>query len=255
MNETAILESGVVAERSSYREFAPPVEWAGVARCGWVQRIAADAGPFRQRVLPDGHADLVVDGRGSAVLVGPATGVALPTLAAGTTVRGLRWRFDGVRPVFGVPASALTDTAVPLEALLDGPRVRALTDAVGCADPAAVRSVGRWLADVNPDVRVAAAARLLWNGPGLDVADVAARIGLSGRQLRRALHVEVGLGPKTFQRIGRLQRFLALAEAGPGRGLAELAAEAGYADQPHLSREARALAGLTAVELLAHQLG
>jgi AraC-like DNA-binding protein len=37
--------------------------------------------------------------------------------------------------------------------------------------------------------------------------------------------------------------------------LAELAAEAGYADQPHLSREARALAGLTATELLAHQLG
>jgi AraC-like DNA-binding protein len=63
------------------------------------------------------------------------------------------------------------------------------------------------------------------------------------------------LGPKTFQRIGRLQRFLELAAAAPGRGLAELAAEAGYADQPHLSREARALAGLTATELLAHQLG
>jgi methylphosphotriester-DNA--protein-cysteine methyltransferase len=73
--------------------------------------------------------------------------------------------------------------------------------------------------------------------------------------LRRALHTEVGLGPKTFQRIGRLQRFLALAEAGPGQGLAVLAAEAGYADQPHLSRETRALAGLTAVELLAHRLG
>ena len=37
--------------------------------------------------------------------------------------------------------------------------------------------------------------------------------------------------------------------------MAALAAEAGYADQPHLSREARALAGLTAVELLAHRLG
>ncbi|HEX4247938.1 MAG TPA: helix-turn-helix domain-containing protein [Pseudonocardia sp.] len=256
MNETAILESGAVfAARSSYREFAPPPSWAGVVRCGWEQRIAADGGGYSQRVLPDGHADLLVDGRGRAVLVGPATGAALPRLAAGTVVRGLRWRFDGVRPVFGVPASALTDAVVPLDAVLDGPRVRALTDAVGCADGAAVRAVGRWLSGVTPDARVGAAAQLLWCGPELDVSDVAAQVGLSGRQLRRALHTEVGLGPKTFQRIGRLQRFLALAAAGPGRGLAELAAEAGYADQPHLSREARTLAGLTATELLAHQLG
>ncbi|HWN34578.1 MAG TPA: helix-turn-helix domain-containing protein [Pseudonocardia sp.] len=258
MNETAILDrvgSGAAATGSTYREFAPPPGWGGVARCGWVQRIAADAGPYRQRVLPDGHADVVVDERGRAVLVGPATGVALPVLPAGSTVRGLRWRFDGVRPVFGVPASALTDAVVPLDALLDGPRARALSDAVGCADRAAVRAVGRWLAGARPDARVGAAAGLLWRGPGLEVADVAAQVGLSGRQLRRALHTEVGLGPKTFQRIGRLQRFLALVEAGPGRGLAALAAEAGYADQPHLSREARALAGLTAAELLAHQLG
>lgn len=255
MNETAILDRVGAPAVSTYREFAPPPGWAGVARCGWVQRIAAEAGPYTQRVLPDGHADLVVDEWGRAVLVGPATGVALPRLAAGATVRGLRWRFARVRPVFGVPVSALTDAVVPLDALLDGPRARALTDAVGCADPAAVRAVGRWLNEVSPDARVGAAARLLWHGPGLDVSDVADRVGLSGRQLRRALHTEVGLGPKTFQRIGRLQRFLALAEAGPGRGLAELAAEAGYADQPHLSREARALAGLTAAELLAHQLG
>ena len=255
MNETAILDRAGLQAVSIYREFAPPAEWGGVARCGWVQRIAAEAGPYTQRVLPDGHADLVVDERGRAVLVGPATGVALPRLAAGSTVRGLRWRFARVRPVFGVPVSALTDAVVPLDALLDGPRARALTDAVGCADPAAVRVVGRWLGEASSDARVGAAARLLWRGPGLDVSDVAVRVGLSGRQLRRALHTEVGLGPKTFQRIGRLQRFLALAEAGPGRGLAELAAGAGYADQPHLSREARALAGLTAAELLAHQLG
>ena len=86
------------------------------------------------------------------------------------------------------------------------------------------------------------------------MADVAERVGLSTRQLRRALLAEVGLGPKTFQRIGRLQRFLALARSGRADGLAELAAHSGYADQPHLSREARALSGLTPVELLAEQL-
>jgi hypothetical protein len=46
-----------------------------------------------------------------------------------------------------------------------------------------------------------------------------------------------------------------VATAHPGRGLAELAADAGFADQPHLSREARSLTGLTAAGLVAFQLG
>jgi hypothetical protein len=49
----------------------------------------------------------------------------------------------------------------------------------------------------------------------------------------------------------RLQRFLRLARAQPEAGLAALAAEAGYADQAHLSGDARALTGRTPSALLA----
>lgn len=53
-----------------------------------------------------------------------------------------------------------------------------------------------------------------------------------------------GYGPKTFERIARFQRFRRLARAGgPGAGLAALAAACGYADQAHLARECRRLAG------------
>jgi hypothetical protein len=51
----------------------------------------------------------------------------------------------------------------------------------------------------------------------------------------------------------RLQRFLAL--AGRGGDLARLAADAGYADQPHLTRDCARLAGLPAVTLLATGAG
>jgi methylphosphotriester-DNA--protein-cysteine methyltransferase len=48
----------------------------------------------------------------------------------------------------------------------------------------------------------------------------------------------VGYGPKTLQRILRLQRVMAdLASAQQTIELAAAAAAAGYADQPHLSRE------------------
>lgn len=63
----------------------------------------------------------------------------------------------------------------------------------------------------------------------------------------------MGYSPKTLARTLRLQRFLAL--AGPGGDLARLAAEAGYADQPHLTRDCVELAGLPAAALLATGAG
>jgi AraC-like DNA-binding protein len=80
------------------------------------------------------------------------------------------------------------------------------------------------------------------------VAAVAERVFLSERQLRRRFTEEVGYGPKTLQRILRFQR--AVAELRSDRAeLAGAAATAGYADQAHLSRESRRLAGLSPREL------
>jgi methylphosphotriester-DNA--protein-cysteine methyltransferase len=74
---------------------------------------------------------------------------------------------------------------------------------------------------------------------------------LGERQLRRRFERAVGYGPATLVRIHRFQGFLALAERQPGAKLGRLAAEAGYADQAHLSRECRRLSGLSPAGLLA----
>jgi transcriptional regulator GlxA family with amidase domain len=73
--------------------------------------------------------------------------------------------------------------------------------------------------------------------------------------LRRRFHDAVGYGPKTLQRVLRLRRFLALAEATAAPDLARAAAEAGYADQAHLTNECGELAGLTPAALLAARRG
>ena len=69
--------------------------------------------------------------------------------------------------------------------------------------------------------------------------------GLSERTLRRLSSEAFGFGPKTLDQILRFQRFMRLAQESRRDRLAELAVEAGYADQPHLTRETRRLAGLT----------
>ncbi|MFD2471126.1 helix-turn-helix domain-containing protein [Amycolatopsis silviterrae] len=67
--------------------------------------------------------------------------------------------------------------------------------------------------------------------------------GRSERQARRLFTLAVGYGPATYRRVLRLQRAIALAPA--TATLADLAVAAGYSDQPHLTRECRALTGLT----------
>jgi AraC-like DNA-binding protein len=66
--------------------------------------------------------------------------------------------------------------------------------------------------------------------------------GLSERTLRRRFDAAFGYGPKTLDRILRFQRFLKLVRGFPMATAANLAAEAGYADQAYLVRESRRLA-------------
>ena len=101
-----------------------------------------------------------------------------------------------------------------------------------------------------PDPAVTKAARLL-RDPATRAEDVAAEVGLSLRQLRRRCHAVVGYGPKTLQRVLRFRRFVARVDARPDvLDLAAIAAEAGYADQAHLTRECARLAGLTPAALV-----
>jgi transcriptional regulator GlxA family with amidase domain len=73
------------------------------------------------------------------------------------------------------------------------------------------------------------------------VVAVARAAGLSERQLLRRCQLALGYGPKTLARIVRFRAALALARS--GTPFADLAAATGYADQAHLARDVRALAG------------
>ena len=88
-----------------------------------------------------------------------------------------------------------------------------------------------------------AAARRLGRAPATPVPVLAGALGLGERQLRRRFAAAVGYGPKTFARVERFRAALALVRA--GEPLARAAAEAGYADQAHMTREIAALAGRT----------
>jgi len=227
---------GVLNESDTYREWAPPEAWREVVACCWEQQVWADR---VQRVLPDGHADVLLYGSGAVELVGLYDHVALPVLPRGTVIRGIRLRPEAVAAAFRARASELRNLTVPGEDVMGARGSRQLRDG---------RALDAWIRSIEPDRRTAAAIELLQSEPVERVAD---QLGLSARQLQRSVVANVGLTPKTLQRVMRLQRFLD--HAGRRADLAAASADAGYADQSHLTREVRALSGLTPAQLLAER--
>jgi AraC-like DNA-binding protein len=195
------------------------------------------------RILPDGCLDLIwVDGH--LIVAGPDTEARLEVSPVGARYVALRFP-PGVGPtVLGVPADELRDHTVPLDAVWPGESVRRLTEQIADAPDqvGAVESIAaeRLRDSPAPDPAVRAIAELLRAGRA--VAATAEAVGLSERQLHRRCLPAFGYGPKTLARVLRLDRALALARA--GTPFATVAASTGYADQAHLAREVKSLAGV-----------
>jgi AraC-like DNA-binding protein len=239
-------ESDIV---SSYREWPEP-DLAQVVQCWWEQRVPPDAEGLEQRVIPDGCSDIIVFAGGPAVVVGPAMDVAVPRLNPGTHLRGLRLRTESVAAVLGCPGIELRDLTVPLAAVVEERAAQEIAEAIWENRPP------RSLFPVELDPRVQQAVRYLWRSSEESVASVADEVGVTERHLRRLLLDHTGLGPRSVQRVGRLQRFLRLADnQWPTTTLGVLAALAGYSDQAHLTREVRELAGTTPTALLSERVG
>jgi len=98
---------------------------------------------------------------------------------------------------------------------------------------------------VPPDLAYAW-RRLAGSGGALEIGTLAAEVGCSRQHLNRRFGRYLGLPPKTVGRILRFQRVVGELR-GPS-SLAELAVAHGYADQAHLTRDFRALAGVTPAE-------
>ncbi|MEV4617528.1 helix-turn-helix domain-containing protein [Asanoa sp. NPDC049573] len=200
-------------------------------------------GPGQARILPDGCTDLIWSSRAGLTIAGPDTIAAMSELARGELIIGLRFPPGTGPAVFGVPAAELTDQRVPLDAIWPAATVREIDDRMAGgagADLLDRLADERLRAAGGADPRARVVARRL--AGGATVAQTAAAVGLSARHLHRASRDLFGYGPKTLARILRLRRALALVRSGMPVALA--AAEAGYADQPHLSRDVRALAGV-----------
>jgi AraC-like DNA-binding protein len=211
--------------------------------CTWEQ---ATTNQHEQQIVPDGCVDLIWTGERLGI-AGPDTRARVVTLAPGSRLVGARLRPGTAGAVLGLPASELCDCSPDAADILGRDVAAALLEALAWGqDPHALLLRAVELRGVRePDPLVAAAVRALAR-PRARVGSVAAELGLSARQLQRRVGDAVGYGPKMLQRVLRFRRLQELAPA----PLAELALDAGYADQAHMTTEVTQLSGLSPVRFL-----
>ncbi|MDH6196157.1 AraC-like DNA-binding protein [Mycobacterium frederiksbergense] len=213
-----------------YREFAAPPGLHSLIECGW-----ATTGLGNQaRILPDGCMDLIRIGD-QTVVAGPDTAAFL-TRCGPEPVRGLRFHPGMLPRLLGVPAAELRNTRVALRELRAIGSDRTLQELAVtlAADPPRPETAPWSLATLEQVTRRLAS--------GASVADTARQAGWSARTLQRQCAAVYGYGPAMLRRVLRFRRAMRLLHT--GLTPAGVAASAGYADQPHLHREVRALAGV-----------
>lgn len=233
------------------RERRPLPALARHVTCVWLHEVSPDSATFAHRTAPHGSAELVCALGSAPRIRGPQSGPVQEVRAPGTRVVGVRFHPGAAPCVLDMPSSELVDLDLGADELW-GSWALALGEALagaGSAQEAAAmleRSVAGRLAD-GPDLDslVCEAVQRMVSGQASDLASLASSLFISERQLRRRFGTAVGLAPKALHRIVRFQRFIALAWTveRPSTQLARLAAEAGYADQAHLTREAGRLGG------------
>jgi len=200
--------------------------------------------PARHAALPDVRCDLVWVA-GKLLLSGPQT-------RCQSNFPGQRIALVTLEPLIAsswlnTPLIELTDQQIPL-ADIKPALAEQLSEAFARDDIQSVWGPIVGTAGWAPDKRLEQAVSQLRRGNS--VASVAAALSLTPRHLARLFHYQLGLRPRQFARIVRLRRAVIMIKR--GARIADAAADAGFADQPHFTREVNNFAGRSPTLLISH---
>ena len=248
----------MVAEPMSYHEFEPAPALGGHVASYWGAEIGAVEPGHVHQVIPDGCVALIASRRAAGAthltLQGPRLDPLWIPVYEGDRFWGVRFWPDAGGSLLRRPARALLGTLDPAAIGL-GAAADVLAGRLGgCTTREAAAQAWSELLmpmvsacpPLDTVVRTAVLAIVAARGEA-PLAELAAAVQLSPRQLQRRFSTAVGLSPKQFARVRRLRSALQHLVSESPMSWTTVAADLGFADQAHLIREFGALAGLTPV--------
>jgi AraC-like DNA-binding protein len=214
--------------------------------------------PYQQAVLPHPNVHLVFEASGAGIF-GVDRRLFTRTLSGLGLAFGVRFRAGCFRPFWQAPISQLTDRVIPAVRLF-GSQAEKTRQAIMDAGISGALEAGGFETPDEDDARMMGYAEALLcsvlperdpvaeevaglvsriiDDPGLRrVDELSALSGLTARTLQRLFADYVGVSPKWVMRRARLHEAAERADGGEPVDWAALAADLGYADQAHLTRD------------------
>lgn len=249
-----------------YEEIQPQPFLRRYIKCFWALKIDGQLRVSEpETVLPDGsleivfnladrfqrfHSDGRVEVQPHAIVVGQMRRSVRIQATGKVDLFGVRFQTLGAYHLFKCSLSELTEIIVELDQLLDRP-VSGLFESIAVAETNASRIslIENLLLDSlrTPDSseRVVEAVKdhIHRNRGIISIHQTARDFGVSQRQLERHFKNMVGVSPKFYSRIIRMQNIVAASEFRESTALLDLALQFGYYDQSHFVREFTEFAG------------
>lgn len=218
-----------------YSETPPPEALSPFVQSFWSFEVDASALPFLHHIWPDGCVSAVrgvyEGGAAFFAVVGPTTAARRIPIDRPLSCQGVRFRPEAGGAVVGMPAEELRDRRIELDV----------------PDSLDEWLVGRLFGRPAIDALVREAVEAIVDARGeIPIESLAPRLGIGIRQLQRRFRQAVGLRPKELARIRRFRSAVGSMLEGTAEW-ARIAAEFGFADQAHLSRELLEMSGFSPV--------
>jgi AraC-like DNA-binding protein len=259
-----------------YTRYTPPAPLNRFVEVIWTFE-GDGSGPHRkERLLPDGSTELVVNLHETkipvyqhedvnkceifqgSVVCGPHSRSFVIDTATQVQIAGVHFKPGGAHPFLKLPSGELHNMHVGLDDLW-GRDARELRERLLEAKTSAAK------AQVLQQMLMAKAADTLGRHPAVSLAlnefhgspevskisTVTERVGLSAKHFIDVFRDEVGLTPKLFCRVRRFQKVLRHISKGRAVDWTELALACGYFDQAHFIHDFRGFSGINPSSYLA----
>ena len=165
-------------------------------------------------------------------------------------VFAIRFKPEGIYNVFGVPASVLKERFEDMSVVFGkgfrdfSHRIReekSVLSMINRTENYLLRNLQSKKIDIN---YVNVAAELIRNSTINKIEDLANKLYISKRQLEREFKNKVGISPKHYFRISRINEVLRLLNDNQDMNLTRVAYQCGYYDQAHFIHDFKRITGI-----------
>lgn len=258
-----------------YTEYLPSNHIAGFVRCFWTIEHSGDHSDiFAEPILPDGCPEIVfnlaapfrrhyqnrAEIQPRTVVVGQMKQFVLIEPSKQANLFGVRFHPFGLYPLIRQSLADLTDRIESIDSVFNR-YGNDLEDAITGAESTKDRiSVFEKFFCPSVEFRTSgenfirfACSTISESGGMLPIGDLTRRLGTNSKQLERQFNKEIGLSPKSFSRITRLQSILQNLNKPAVSNWADLSYQFGYFDQAHFIKDFKEFTGNSPNEYMKQQ--